>query len=134
MNEGEVELVSFSVDPERDTPRVLAAYAKRFKADADRWLFLTGGKNEIASLVENGFRLPAAPASGRGHGIIVHSARFVLIDWQGQVRGYYDNRDPKAMQALEDDVARLLQHSAPVLDRPRTGALAQRSGIVRRPE
>ncbi|MGH7782572.1 MAG: SCO family protein [Candidatus Binatia bacterium] len=42
MKEGKLKLVSFSVDPERDTPRLLSEYAKRSKADANRWLFLTG--------------------------------------------------------------------------------------------
>lgn len=53
INESDLELVSFSIDPERDTPRVLLRYAARFKADAKRWLFLTGGKKEIARLVED---------------------------------------------------------------------------------
>jgi cytochrome oxidase Cu insertion factor (SCO1/SenC/PrrC family) len=44
INESDLELVSFSIDPERDTLRVLSQYAGRFKADAKRWLFLTGGK------------------------------------------------------------------------------------------
>lgn len=120
MNQGELELVTFSVDPDRDTPRVLAAYAKRFKADADRWLFLTGSENEITRLVEKGFRLPVVQAPHGNHGIIVHSARFVLVDRQGQVRGYYDNRDPKAMRRLEADVTRLLRHS-PSVRSPRAG-------------
>ncbi|MGH7928845.1 MAG: SCO family protein, partial [Candidatus Binatia bacterium] len=56
----ELRFVSFSVDPERDTPEVLSDYAKRFKASADRWLFLTGDKEQIAQLVQLGFRLSAA--------------------------------------------------------------------------
>ena len=109
--EGELKLVSFSVNPERDTPRVLSEYASRFKADAKRWLFLTGDKKEIARLAKEGFRFAVAPARHGNHGIIMHSPRFVLVDRQGQIRGYYDNRDPKAMQRLENDVTRLLQHS-----------------------
>jgi protein SCO1 len=50
-------LVSISVDPERDTPRVLSQYAERFKADADRWFFLTGDKRAIYHLAREGFRL-----------------------------------------------------------------------------
>ena len=40
----DVRLVSLSVDPERDTPAVLSDYARRYEADPDRWLFLTGKK------------------------------------------------------------------------------------------
>jgi len=108
IDEGAFELVSFSVDPGRDTPRALAKYADRFKADPKRWLFLTGGREEITRLIENGFRLAVAPAPRGNHGIIIHSPRFVLVDRQGQIRGYYDNRDSKAIQRLKDDVASLL--------------------------
>jgi len=111
MNESDLELVSFSVDPERDTPRVLSQYADRFKASAKRWLFLTGGKEEITRLVQDGFRLAAAPApnSNNGDGVILHSPRFVLVDRQTKIRGYYDSRDPEALQRLKNDIATLLK-------------------------
>ena len=99
-----VRLVSFSVDPEKDTPSVLSQYADRYKADVDRWLFLTGGQEEIKSLVQSGFRLSAATAA-TGAGAILHSPRFVLIDRQAQIRGYYDSRDREALQRLRRDVA-----------------------------
>ncbi len=107
-----VKLVSFSVDPERDTPQALSEYAKRFRADATSWLFLTGNKTEIARLVEDGFRLMLSPAAHGNTRVIVHSSRFALIDQQGKVNGYYDARDPKALQRLADDVTRLLQQPA----------------------
>src|SRR5918994_11865 len=99
-----VKLVSFSVDPEKDTPSVLSQYADRYKADVDRWLFLTGGQEEIKNLVQSGFRLSAATAA-TGTGVILHSPRFVLIDRQAQIRGYYDSRDRDALQRLRRDVA-----------------------------
>lgn len=111
--ESDLELVSFSIDPERDTPRVLSQYADRFKADAKRWLFLTGGKEEIAHLVEDGFRLAAAPASkAKSTGVIVHSPSFVLVDRQMQIRGYYDTRYPESLQRLKKDVATLLNEKS----------------------
>jgi cytochrome oxidase Cu insertion factor (SCO1/SenC/PrrC family) len=126
-----LKLVSFSVDPERDTPAVLSEYAKRFKADSNRWLFLTGTKKEITHLLEDGFHLLASSAPHGNHGMILHSSRFVLIDWQGQVRGHYDNRDPKAMGRLEDDVTRLLKHEQLARDVPNAGVLSSDSGISR---
>jgi cytochrome oxidase Cu insertion factor (SCO1/SenC/PrrC family) len=99
-----VKLLSFSVDPEKDTPSVLSHYADRYKADADRWLFLTGAQEEIQNLVQNGFRLSAATTSTDA-GVILHSPRFVLIDRQAQIRGYYDSRDKEALQRLRRDVA-----------------------------
>jgi protein SCO1/2 len=99
-----VKLLSFSVDPEKDTPSVLSQYADRYNADIDRWLFLTGGQEEIKNLVQGGFRLSAATASS-DTGVILHSPRLVLIDRQAQIRGYYDSRDKEALQRLRRDVA-----------------------------
>jgi len=107
LKETEVELVSFSVDPEHDTPAVLSRYAGRFKADPKRWLFLTGHVPEIVRLVEDGFHLGVASASSHAD-VILHSPRFVLVAKQGQIRGYYNNSDPKAMQRLHQDLASLL--------------------------
>lgn len=53
----DVRLVSISVDPEHDTPEVLRAYAQRFGADSERWLFLTGDKAAIIRLAQEGFHL-----------------------------------------------------------------------------
>ena len=124
INESDLELVSFSIDPERDTPRVLSQYAGRFKADPKRWLFLTGGKKEIARLVEDGFRLAAAPAlnTNKSNGIILHSPRFVLVDRKAQIRGYYDSRDSNALQRLKNDVATLLNEKLETGEEARSAA------------
>src|SRR5262245_28324698 len=53
----DVYLVSFSVDPEHDTPKVLTEYAKQYSADPDRWLFLTGDRAKMYELIEKGFKL-----------------------------------------------------------------------------
>jgi cytochrome oxidase Cu insertion factor (SCO1/SenC/PrrC family) len=105
-----LKLVSFSVDPEKDTTEVLSRYADRYKADAERWLFLTGAKEEISLLVQEGFRLSAVALSSDGNkdSVIMHSPRFVLIDKQAQIRGYYDSRDPQALQRLKNDLATLI--------------------------
>ena len=99
-----VKLLSFSVNPDKDTPSILSQYADRFKASSDRWLFLTGRQEEIKSLVQDGFRLSVASAS-TDPGVILHSPRLVLIDRQAQIRGYYDSRDNEALQRLRRDVA-----------------------------
>jgi len=107
---GGLKLVSFSVDPEKDTTEVLSRYANRYKADAQRWLFLTGAKEEISRLVQEGFRLSAVALSSDSNkdSVIMHSPRFVLIDKHGEIRGYYDSRDPQAMQRLKKDAASLM--------------------------
>jgi protein SCO1/2 len=101
-----VRLVSFSVDPERDTPEVLAEYAGKFQADPERWLFLTGAKEPLYRLVVEGFRL-AVEEGGPQAGLITHSTRFVLVDQEGRIRGYYDGAEGRTIQALLPDIRAL---------------------------
>jgi cytochrome oxidase Cu insertion factor (SCO1/SenC/PrrC family) len=105
-----LRLVSFSVDPAHDTPTALARYAKRFNADARRWLFLTGNKDQIARLIEDGFHQPLAAAQGgQNHkSTILHSPRFILIDRDAQIRASYDSGDRPSVERLKNDVADLL--------------------------
>lgn len=113
-SEPDVRLVSISVDPARDTPQVLSAYAHSFKAHPDRWLFLTGKREEIYRLAQEGFRLSAAPASdgvGQNGPIILHSSRFVLVDGQARIRGYYDSQDAEALARLREDVKKLFREN-----------------------
>jgi protein SCO1/2 len=111
-DQADLKLVSFSVDPETDTTEVLSRYAARYQADAGRWLFLTGNRERIVRLVQEGFKLSAASLPSDADGIILHSPRFVLIDQQAQIRGYYDSRDNEALQRLKRDVATLLEQTS----------------------
>ena len=106
----ELRLVSFTVDPAHDTPQVLSGYADKFKADAERWLFLTGEKEQIAHLIQAGFHLSAAPLTedDTQASVVLHSPRFVLIDQKAEIRGYYYSRDGEALKRLKADVAILL--------------------------
>lgn len=162
--EKDVRLVSITIDPERDTREVLSRYADRFRADPERWLFLTGKKEATYRLVQEGFRLsvvdpkavrspleevfpserpeprrgpeagrqaakdppdlgvfgwaldrllappPALAHEGRG-GDPIHASRFVLVDRQGRIRGYYDSDDAEALERLRRDVRTLLREA-----------------------
>lgn len=105
-----VQLVSVSVDPEHDTPEVLAAYAEKYEA-GDDWHFLTGSREVIYPLIRGGFKLGVQPADPEEEGSsaepITHSTRFVLVDAQGGIRGYYDAFDKAALGRLLRDVRRL---------------------------
>jgi len=166
--EPDLRLVSITVDPEQDTPQVLAEYAGRFGADRDRWLFLTGEKKALYTLALEGFRLSVAdpgetvqPPPGRpapagrsdarpGQSLIprrapgrvearilpdaviwlvspdvafahpghpgkpfIHSSRFVLVDRQARIRGYYHSDDEAALGRLRRDVKTLLREDRP---------------------
>jgi len=87
----DLKLVSISVDPEMDTPKVLKEYGNRYGAVSGKWFFLTGKKEEIYSIVQQGFLLPlqegsrATPADA-----VTHSSKFVLVDRKGMIVDYYD--------------------------------------------
>ena len=106
----DVHLVSFSVDPERDTPAVLKEYARSFDADAARWHFLTGEKAKVFD-VASGMKLTAAPAGVFGPDI-VHAEKLLLIDGEGRVRGAYDSKDEQEMKQLAADAAALADRQA----------------------
>jgi protein SCO1/2 len=106
-----VRLVSFSVDPERDTPAVLTEYARRYRADGERWLFLTGDRGTLYRLIRDGFRQSVSrPPSDESQ--ILHSLRFALVDARGQVRGYFDGDDPQSLRGLLPAVDRLLREKS----------------------
>ncbi len=97
----QVRLVSFSIDPEHDTPPVLAAYAQRFRAEPGRWFFLTGARPELQRLNHHDFKL------GEDDGTMMHSTRFVLVDGRGRIRGYYRTDEEGGLNSLIRDIRRL---------------------------
>ncbi len=104
----EIRLVSFSVDPLRDTPALLAGYAKNLGADPQRWMFLTGDRAALYNLSIKGFKLALDDAQGSEAEPITHSSRFALIDRKGQIRGYYSGTDEDDLQRLSTDARKLL--------------------------
>ena len=108
LEKTDVHLVSFSVDPEKDTPEVLRGYAEKLQAEPVRWDFLTGPKSTIYKLSHDGFKLAVSDGSD-AEGIPVHSTRMVLVDRHGQIRGYYDAAEADAMTKLLADTNHLLR-------------------------
>jgi protein SCO1/2 len=108
LRETDVHLVSFTVDPEKDTPEVLRGYAGKLKAQPDRWDFLTGSKASIYDLSRNGFKLGVSDGQEEA-GVPIHSTRVVLVDRQGMIRGYYDALAPDAVTKLLADTSHLLR-------------------------
>ena len=104
----DVRLVSVSVDPEHDTPAILAAYAMTNSVDRAGWWFLTGPRAQVQQLVRETFKLVVDDTNGTPEEPVMHSAKLVLVDRVGQIRGYYDGNDVEAVKKLAHDVKRLL--------------------------
>ena len=99
----EVKFISFSVDPLRDSVPALAAYAKKFNADPERWIFATGSQEEIVK-AGRGFLLPVSMEDTT----IDHSENLMLIDKNNHIRGIYDGLDEIEIKRLNDDIKMLL--------------------------
>ncbi|MEK6601627.1 MAG: SCO family protein [Candidatus Binatota bacterium] len=113
QGEKNLRLVSITVDPRRDSAKVLYDYANRFQADPERWFFLTGERDAIYRLAQQGFLLGAAEIprekrepSGATH---AHSPRFVLVDGRAQIRGYYPATEGEAVARLRRDLRVILR-------------------------
>ena len=99
-------IVSFSVDPERDSEKVLKNYAVRFDINEANWDLLTGSKIEIYRLARNSFQVTATDGDG-GPEDFIHSDKLVLIDKKKQIRGYYKGTDENEVAQLIKDIKKL---------------------------
>ena len=109
-NNIDLQLVSFSIDPELDTPQTLQQYAALHGADSKRWWFLTGKSDTIFNIARYGFALGFVenPEEERNRiGRYAHSSKFALVDKQGYVRGYYDSESKKFISDIIRDTAKL---------------------------
>lgn len=107
----EVVIVGFSVDPETDTPERLRKYGEKYGVQKGKWHYLTGDKEAIYRLALKSFMLGVEPASAdqqEAHPII-HSEKFVLVDRQGRIRGYYAGTHKPDVQRLMQDIYRVLE-------------------------
>lgn len=127
--EADLRLVSITVDPQHDTVAALRSYAEQYGADSERWLFLTGDKRAIYRLAKEGFHLGVVDPDDRGptaglspwwepapafathgsKGLIMHSARLVLVDRQARIRAYHLADDAPALDRLRRNLRALLK-------------------------
>lgn len=95
-----VRFVAISCDPETDTPQQLREYAARFGADEDQWLFMTGDLTYIRRVGAEVFRLPVDQK--------FHTERFVLVDRQGEIEGFYNWPEPRQFDKLKAKIREML--------------------------
>jgi protein SCO1/2 len=103
----EVKLISHTVNPEKDSVEVLAAYAKKYNADPEQWHFVTGDKAELYKLARKSYLISDTNGDG-GKEDFVHSQNFALIDKAGHIRGVYDGTDSVEVDRLIVDMKLLL--------------------------
>ncbi|MDO8581000.1 MAG: SCO family protein, partial [Candidatus Omnitrophota bacterium] len=97
-----VRLVSITVNPEYDSSDVLAAYAKKYQASPEKWIFLTGSREEITRLAVQSFRMGSIEEP------VFHSSYFALVDRHGFIRGYYDGTKQEGINQLFKDTSILI--------------------------
>ncbi len=107
-NRPDILLISHTVNPEHDSVPVLAAYAKSYKADPSRWYFVTGNKNEIYDIARHGYFISALEGDG-GPEDFIHDEKFILVDKEKHIRGYYDGTSIKDVGRLLDEIKVLTQ-------------------------
>lgn len=114
----DVEMVSFTVDPEHDTPQVLAEYLASTGVESERWRFVTGEPAAVRELIGQGFRLGVGNREADEQGVaydITHSEKLVLVDGEGGVRGVYSISDEHGT----DEIFERAQHVLDEMERAR---------------
>ncbi len=104
-----LHLVSFSVDPENDTPDVLLAFAKKYDADLDSWSFLTGDYETVKRTSVEGFKMAlegTAKPDASDFGIL-HGSHLVLVDKEMRIRGFYPTKTEENLGKLLADAKSL---------------------------
>lgn len=96
----QIQFVSLSIDPDRDSLAALQNYAKNFGVYDNRWLFLRGEAREIYRLAEKVFMVG-------GDSPTVHSTKLILVDEQGRIRGYYSSEEPASLTVLKTHIREL---------------------------
>ena len=95
--EDNLGLLSISVDPDRDTPAALTRFAQRYGGPTAQWHFLTGTPSTVHLLAYTTFHV------GDIIGRMEHATHFILVDKQGNIRGYYSSFDADGMNKLLAD-------------------------------
>jgi protein SCO1/2 len=107
LSKTNLHFVSFTVDPEYDSPQVLSVYARQYNADPARWLFFTGDSLKIVRMIVDGFHLAVEkntdPNQKPGEQVN-HSLSFVLVDKDARIRGYYTGNDLDSLNRLRRDI------------------------------
>lgn len=103
-NDTLIQIISITVDPTRDTAEALKHYADRHNIDPGNWWLLTGDKKEIYDLARHEFFVNAVQGDG-GPDDFIHTEKFVVIDKDRYIRGYYNGMDTNDIRRMVNDIA-----------------------------
>jgi len=103
LHDEDIMFVSHTVYPEMDSVEVLKAYADKYGVNPDKWIMLTGAKEEIYSLARKSYFAVLTEGDG-GERDFIHTENFVLMDKKQRIRGYYDGTLPNDMERLKKDI------------------------------
>jgi protein SCO1/2 len=106
IKEPRLKLVSFSIDPKRDTVERLANYARNLGVNTQKWKFVTGEKAAIFDIAQYYFSI--AVENKEAPGGFDHSGRLILVDTHRQIRSFCDGTDPNSVDVFMQDIQRLL--------------------------
>jgi protein SCO1 len=102
----DVMILSHTIDPQHDTPEVLAKYARDLGVSGGQWLFVTGNREAIYDIGQKHYMVVAG-ADSTAPGGYIHSGAFILVDKQKRVRGLYDGTTKKGAEQLLADIEKL---------------------------
>ncbi len=102
-----VSILSFSIDPQNDTPERLAAYSENYQINNEKWKLLTGEQSTILDLAKD-YKVRAFDDSVAENINLIHDGTFVLIDDQDRIRGYYNGLDKADTNRLIEDIKLLI--------------------------
>lgn len=107
-DEPKVGILSYSIDPQHDTPERLAAYAERYQINAERWSLLTSQESDVFALAKD-YKVMAFDDTGHSLDGLIHDGTFVLVDDQRRIRGYYNGLEAADVLRLIGDIEILLR-------------------------
>jgi len=110
IDEPGFKMISYTLDPKRDTPQKLKTYAENLDVETNKWMFLTGNQDDLMDLSNKGYFVAAEEDDGAPGGFN-HSGRIMLIDKKGHIRGYSLGTKPNETPILIKKIKQLLNES-----------------------
>lgn len=109
IKDSKFKMLSISVDPERDSMQSLRSYADNYNAIPGKWYFLRGSQQNVSELAGKGLYITARPGDPADAEAFVHSEKLVIVDWDGNIRGYYSGIDSMSVNKMMADIVLLLR-------------------------